>query len=121
MFADPRFYNTAHIGNARPPVVFDTLFRLLRHVYGEVALSTRNYTDIDDKQRSIERGDFSRAVERQYEAMGALNVLLPTLRLRDREWAMISVIEKLIAKGAAAVPTGVYFPSRRGLRQTLRP
>lgn len=116
----PTVYNTAHIGNARPPVVFDTLFRLLRHVYGEAAvIYARNYTDIDDKiiNASIERGvpisEITRAVERQYEAdMGALNVLLPTLRPRATEnvEAMISVIEKLIAKGAAyAVPTGVYF------------
>src|SRR5690606_2405827 len=113
-------YNTAHIGNARPPVVFDTLFRLLRHVYGEKAVVyARNYTDIDDKiiAASIERGvpieAITRAVEEQYEAdMGALNVLTPTLRPRATENvpAMVAVIEKLIARGAAyAVPSGVYF------------
>ena len=116
----PTVYNTAHIGNARPPVVFDTLFRLLRHVYGEQAvIYARNYTDIDDKiiNASIERGvpieAITRAVEQQYEAdMGALNVLLPTLRPRATENvpAMIAVIEKLIEKGAAyVVPSGVYF------------
>jgi len=116
----PTVYNTAHIGNARPPVVFDTLFRLLRHVYGEKAVVyARNYTDIDDKiiAASIERGvpieAITRAVEEQYEAdMGALNVLTPTLRPRATENvpAMVAVIEKLIAKGAAyAVPSGVYF------------
>ena len=116
----PTVYNLAHIGNARPPVVFDTLFRLLRHVYGESAvIYARNYTDIDDKiiNASIERGvpisDITRAVEEQYEAdMGALNVLTPTLRPRATENvpAMISVIEKLIANGAAyVVPSGVYF------------
>lgn len=116
----PTVYNTAHIGNARPPVVFDTLFRLLRHVYGEKAVVyARNYTDIDDKiiNASIERGvpieAITRAVEEQYEAdMGALNVLTPTLRPRATENvpAMVAVIEKLIAKGAAyVVPSGVYF------------
>ncbi len=116
----PTVYNTAHIGNARPPVVFDTLFRLLRHVYGERAvIYARNYTDIDDKiiAASIQRGvpieAITRSVEEQYEAdMGALGVLLPTLRPRATEnvGAMIAVIEKLIANGAAyVVPSGVYF------------
>lgn len=116
----PTVYGIAHIGNARPPVVFDTLFRLLRHVYGEQAvIYARNYTDIDDKiiNASIERGvpieAITRAVEQQYEAdMGALNVLTPTLRPRATENvpAMIAVIEKLIEKGAAyVVPSGVYF------------
>jgi len=116
----PTVYNTAHIGNARPPVVFDTLFRLLRHVYGEQAvIYARNYTDIDDKiiAASIQRGvaieAITRSVEEQYEAdMGALGVLLPTLRPRATEnvGAMIAVIEKLIANEAAyVVPSGVYF------------
>ncbi len=116
----PTVYNVAHIGNARPPVVFDTLFRLLRHVYGEKAvIYARNYTDIDDKiiTASIERGvpiaDITRDVEKQYEEdMGALNVLTPTLRPRATENvpAMIAVIQKLIANGAAyVVPSGVYF------------
>ena len=116
----PTVYNLAHIGNARPPVVFDVLFRLLRHVYGEGAvIYARNYTDIDDKiiKASIERGvpiaEITRAVEEAYEAdMGALNVLTPTRRPRATENvpAMIAVIEKLLAKGAAyAVPSGIYF------------
>jgi cysteinyl-tRNA synthetase len=116
----PTVYNFAHIGNARPPVVFDTLFRLLRHVYGESAVVyARNYTDIDDKiiNASIERGvpiaEITRSVEKQYDDdMGALGVLLPTLRPRATENvpAMVAVIEKLIAKGAAyVVPSGVYF------------
>src|SRR6185295_16432937 len=46
----PTVYSNPHIGNARPPVVFDTLFRLLRHVYGAGhVVYARNYTDIDDK------------------------------------------------------------------------
>jgi cysteinyl-tRNA synthetase len=116
----PTVYNLAHIGNARPPVVFDVLFRLLRRVYGENAvIYARNYTDIDDKiiAASIERGvpiaEITRAVEEAYEAdMSALNVLTPTLRPRATENvpAMIAVIEKLLANGAAyAVASGVYF------------
>ena len=46
----PTVYNRAHIGNARPAVVFDVLARLIRHVYGEGALVyARNVTDVDDK------------------------------------------------------------------------
>ena len=44
----PTVYNLAHIGNARPVVVFDVLFRLLRHLYPEVVYA-RNITDVDDK------------------------------------------------------------------------
>jgi len=116
----PTVYNFAHVGNARPPVVFDVLFRLLRHVYGENAvIYARNYTDIDDKiiAASIQRGvpidEITRDVERQYDAdIAALNVLVPTRRPRATENvpAMVAVIEKLIAKGAAyVVPSGVYF------------
>jgi cysteinyl-tRNA synthetase len=46
----PTVYDRAHLGNARPVVVFDVLFRLLRHVYGEAAVTyVRNFTDVDDK------------------------------------------------------------------------
>ena len=55
----PTVYDRAHIGNARPVIVFDTLFRLLRHRYGEDHVTyVRNFTDIDDKinARSTESG-----------------------------------------------------------------
>src|SRR3954464_1284366 len=46
----PTVYDFAHIGNARPVIVFDVLFRLLRHVYGEDHVTyVRNITDVDDK------------------------------------------------------------------------
>src|SRR5688572_29915549 len=46
----PTVYDFAHIGNARPAIVFDLLFRLLRHVYGETHVTyVRNITDVDDK------------------------------------------------------------------------
>ena len=46
----PTVYDRAHIGNARPAVVFDVFYRLLRHVYGEESVTyARNFTDVDDK------------------------------------------------------------------------
>ncbi len=55
----PTVYDRAHLGNARPVVVFDVLYRLLRHVYGEGAVTyARNFTDVDDKinARAAESG-----------------------------------------------------------------
>ena len=55
----PTVYDFAHIGNARPVIVFDVLFRLLRHIYGaEHVTYVRNITDVDDKinARAAERG-----------------------------------------------------------------
>ncbi len=116
----PTVYAHAHIGNARPPVVFDVLFRLLRHAYGDDAvLYARNYTDIDDKiiaaaakaRAPIE--EITRKFERIYEEdMGALGVLEPTLKPRATAHVadMIALIEKLIGAGHAYVAdSGVYF------------
>jgi cysteinyl-tRNA synthetase len=116
----PTVYSYAHIGNARPPVVFDVLFRLLRRQYGEKAvIYARNYTDIEDKiiAAAAKLGEpievFTRRYERIYEEdMGALGVLEPTLKPRATENvpAMVKLIERLIANGAAyVVPSGVYF------------
>src|SRR5216110_3443080 len=55
----PTVYDFAHIGNARPVIVFDVLFRLLRHLYGEKHVTyVRNITDVEDKinKRAAERG-----------------------------------------------------------------
>ena len=53
----PTVYDRAHLGNARPVVVFDTLYRLLRHVYGpEHVTYVRNFTDVDDKINAKGRG-----------------------------------------------------------------
>src|SRR5947209_20432066 len=55
----PTVYDFAHIGNARPVIVFDVLFRVLRHLYGEAHVKyVRNITDVDDKinARAAERG-----------------------------------------------------------------
>ncbi len=116
----PTVYNHPHIGNARPPVVFDTLFRLLRHVYGESAvIYARNFTDIDDKiiAAANKAGVPIEAITEKYaqiyeDDMSALGVITPTLRPRATQHVdgMIALIQKLIDMGAAyVVPSGVYF------------
>jgi cysteinyl-tRNA synthetase len=116
----PTVYNHPHIGNARPPVVFDTLFRLLRHAYGESAvIYARNFTDIDDKiiAAANKAGVPIEAITEKYADiyetdMSALGVITPTLRPRATQHVgdMIALIQKLIDMGAAyAVPSGVYF------------
>ncbi len=55
----PTVYDFAHIGNARPVIVFDVLFRLLRHIYGEKHVTyVRNITDVDDKINARAAQDF---------------------------------------------------------------
>jgi cysteinyl-tRNA synthetase len=116
----PTVYNYPHIGNMRPPVVFDVLFRLLRHVYGEShVIYARNYTDIDDKiiAKAAADGVPMSAITEKFakiyeEDTGALGVLIPTLtpRATQNVPGMIALIQKLIDNGSAyVVPTGVYF------------
>ena len=63
----PTVYDRAHIGNARPVVVFDVLYRLLRHVYGENAVTyVRNFTDVDD--RIIEKAVSTKGADETLEA-----------------------------------------------------
>ena len=63
----PTVYDRAHIGNARPVVVFDVLYRLLRHVYGESYVTyARNFTDVDD--RIIERAVQTKGADETLEA-----------------------------------------------------
>src|SRR5271156_4000349 len=89
----PTVYDFAHIGNARPAIVFDVLFRLLRHLYGDAHVTyARNITDVDDKindrasevaaQKNISvedaRAEITAATERQYfEDVRALGCLDP--------------------------------------------
>jgi cysteinyl-tRNA synthetase len=113
----PTVYAYAHIGNARPVVVFDVLFRLLMHLYpgeGRVVY-VRNITDVDDKINAAakESGEPIRAItERTAKAfredMAALNALPPSLEPRATEHVaqMIAMIEVLIAKGHAYVADG---------------
>ncbi|QGZ94342.1 cysteine--tRNA ligase [Terricaulis silvestris] len=120
----PTVYNYAHIGNMRPPVVFDVLFRLLRHTYGDDAvIYARNYTDIDDRiiaqavEKNVPIGAITEQFERAYEEdTGALGVLKPTLtpRATQNVDGMIALIQKLIDNGKAyLVGSGVYFDVRK--------
>jgi cysteinyl-tRNA synthetase len=107
----PTVYNRAHIGNARPAVVFDVLARLLRHAYGEDSLVyARNVTDVDDKiieasrAEGVEPAVITARYERFYnEDMGALGVELPTIAPHATEHVgeMVAMIARLIASGNA--------------------
>ena len=112
----PTVYDRAHIGNARPVVVFDTLFRLLRHVYGEDHVTyVRNITDVDDKinARAAESGrpigEITAETARWFEEdMSALGALQPSHEPRATAYVaeMIAMIEALIARGHAYAAEG---------------
>jgi cysteinyl-tRNA synthetase len=112
----PTVYNRAHIGNARPAVVFDTLARLIRHEYGADSLVyARNVTDVDDKiiaaaeAEGVEPAIITERYERAYlEDMGALGVQPPTIAPHaTREIGpMIAMIERLIGLGHAYIAEG---------------
>jgi cysteinyl-tRNA synthetase len=112
----PTVYSRAHIGNARPAVVFDLLARLIEHVHPDRALRyARNFTDVDDKiiAAAEQRGVDPAAVTAEFEAhyladMGALGVRPLALQPRATEniAAMIGLIERLIAGGHAYVAEG---------------
>jgi len=129
----PTVYDYAHIGNARPVIVFDVLFRLLRHLYGpEHVTYVRNITDIDDKinARAKEEGTSIRELtERTYKQfstdIAALGVLDPTYepRATDTIPEMITIIARLIASGHAYAAEGhVLFavPSMQDYGQLSR-
>jgi len=107
----PTVYDFAHIGNARPVIVFDVLFRLLRHTYGDAHVSyVRNITDVDDKinARAAERGISIRALTEETariyeEDVAALGNLPPTVTPRATEHIdqMIAMIGQLIESGHA--------------------
>jgi cysteinyl-tRNA synthetase len=107
----PTVYNRAHIGNARPAVIFDVLSRLLRHVYGETSLVyARNVTDVDDKiidaarAASVDPAVITRQFEQHYlDDMGALGVRRPDLAPHATETIpqMIAMIERLLSSGHA--------------------
>ena len=112
----PTVYDRAHIGNARPAVVFDTLFRLLRHEYGaENVTYVRNFTDVDDKinARAAESGraigEITAETTSWYlDDMASLGVLEPTHMPRATQYIaqMVAMIEDLIAKGHAYAAEG---------------
>ena len=109
----PTVYDFAHIGNARPVIVFDLLFRLLRFAYGaDHVVYARNITDVDDKiiAAAAAKGetirDLTERTGRVYQAdMAALNNLKPTVEPRATEHVehMVRMIERLIASGHAYV------------------
>jgi cysteinyl-tRNA synthetase len=125
----PTVYDFAHIGNARPVIVFDVLFRLLRHLYGETHVTyARNITDIDDKinKRAFDRWtrkrpllaemrELTEGTAAQYEAdVAALGCLPPTHTPRATDFVcdggkpldMVRVIEKLVDRGVAYAAEG---------------
>jgi cysteinyl-tRNA synthetase len=115
----PTVYDFAHIGNARPVIVFDVLFRLLRHRYGaEHVTYVRNITDVDDKINDRAARDFpglplneairkvTELTEKQFhDDVDAIGSLRPTVEPRATEHIveMRVIIEKLVAGGFAYV------------------
>ena len=119
----PTVYDRAHIGNARPVIVFDQLFRLLRHVFGENHVTyVRNFTDVDDKinAAAVKRGLSIRRITDEtiawyHEDMDAIGALRPTHAPRATDYIaqMLDMIGDLIAKGHAYVAEGhVLFDVR---------
>ena len=115
----PTVYDFAHIGNARPVIVFDVLYRLLRHLYGpEHVTYVRNITDVDDKINARAAQDYpelplnqairrvTEKTEAQFHAdMAALGALDPTVEPRATEHIveMKAMIERLVENGCAYV------------------
>ncbi|MFN3765747.1 MAG: cysteine--tRNA ligase [Aliihoeflea sp.] len=125
----PTVYDFAHIGNARPVIVFDVLFRLLRHLYrGEHVTYVRNITDVDDKINARALRDFpdlplNEAIRKVtettanqfHEDVAALGCLQPTHEPRATEFVlpredgkadMVSLIQSLIDRGHAYAAQG---------------
>ncbi|MGA7483383.1 MAG: cysteine--tRNA ligase, partial [Bradyrhizobium sp.] len=120
----PTVYDFAHIGNARPVIVFDVLFRVLRHLYGEKHVTyVRNITDVDDKINDRAARDFpglplNEAIRKvteqtanQFHAdVAGLGSLPPTYEPRATDFVlpradgkadMVTLIRQLIARGHA--------------------
>jgi cysteinyl-tRNA synthetase len=121
----PTVYDRAHLGNGRPVVVFDTLYRLLRHVYGADHVTyARNFTDVDDKINATAAARKAAGDPRSMEAliaerteetigwyhadMDALGALRPNFEPRATEYIgpMVAMIEGLIAGGHAYAKDG---------------
>jgi cysteinyl-tRNA synthetase len=126
----PTVYDRAHLGNGRPVVVFDVLYRLLRHVYGaEHVTYVRNFTDVDDKinatalarQQAGAAGTLEDLIHQRTEEtirwyhddMDALGALRPNHEPRATEYIgpMVAMISDLIAKGHAYVEDRADAPA----------
>jgi cysteinyl-tRNA synthetase len=115
----PTVYDFAHIGNARPVIVFDVLYRLLRQLYGpEHVTYVRNITDVDDKINARAGQDYpdlklneairlvtTKTTEQFHADMAALGALDPSVepRATDHIAQMKAMIERLVANGCAYV------------------
>ncbi|MCC2646998.1 MAG: cysteine--tRNA ligase [Rickettsiaceae bacterium] len=115
----PTVYDHPHIGNARPEVVYDVLFRVLKLIYKEESVNyVRNITDVDDKinkrakELSISIKELTdKTTENFHHDMAYLNCLSPVVepRATDNISQMIYIIEKLIDRGHAYVVDGEVF------------
>ncbi|WP_135075867.1 cysteine--tRNA ligase [Terasakiella sp. SH-1] len=110
----PTVYDFAHIGNARPVIVFDVLYRLLKTIYPKVTY-VRNITDVDDKinAKAKETGEDIRTITERtaamfHQDMAALNAGNPDIEPRATEHIaeMIEMIERLIENGNAYAADG---------------
>jgi cysteinyl-tRNA synthetase len=135
----PTVYDFAHIGNARPVIVFDVLFRLLRHLYGADHVTyARNITDVDDKINARAGRDFpglplneairkvTEQTEKQFhDDVDALGCLRPTVEPRATEHIaeMRAIIEKLVAGGFAYVAEDhvLFSPQAMNAANTVLP
>lgn len=118
----PTVYDFAHIGNARPVIVFDVLYRLLRHIYGDNHVTyVRNITDVDDKINDRAARDYpqrplndairlvTEKTAAQFHAdVAALGCLPPTVepRATDNIQEMIGIINRLLSSGHAYIAAG---------------
>jgi cysteinyl-tRNA synthetase len=135
----PTVYDFAHIGNARPVIVFDVLFRLLRHLYGADHVTyVRNVTDVDDKINERAAHDFpglplneairkvTEQTEKQFhDDVDALGCLRPTVEPRATEHIaeMRTLIERLVAGGFAYVAEDhvLFSPSAMNAANSVLP
>src|SRR3982750_2610192 len=135
----PTVYDFAHIGNARPVIVFDVLFRLLRHLYGDKHVTyVRNITDVDDKINDRAARDFpgvplneairkvTAQTEKQFhDDVDALGCLRPTVEPRATEHIaeMRTLIDMLVKGGFAYVAEDhvLFSPQAMNAADTVLP
>ena len=120
----PTVYDYAHVGNARPVIVFDTLFRIMRHTYGvDHVTYVRNITDVDDKIIEAANSNeedisslTSRTIQYFHEDASYIGALVPTIepKATDHINEMVEMIETLIVKGFAyEIDGNVLFSSSK--------